>query len=236
MNKERYLQKIKKLLNLGRRSTNPNEAGIAIQQAQKLMAAHNISAGDVDLLEISEFNSKGAPSNAASVPTYMADLCLLISRAFGVRYFCTHTPAGYSSTAKNVVTFFGPAERPQIAAYAFDVLSRQMMNGRREYIGGMRSNTKPATKTARGDTFCEYWIIGAYQAITPLTVTEAEETLIAAYRHKLTESQGLTTKDTRPANKCRGADGAANAGYTAGKNAKLNQGVSAEQLKIGGAA
>ncbi|NYA36679.1 DUF2786 domain-containing protein, partial [Serratia fonticola] len=52
MNKERYLQKIKKLLNLGRRSTNPNEAGIAIQQAQKLMAAHNISAGDVDLLEI----------------------------------------------------------------------------------------------------------------------------------------------------------------------------------------
>lgn len=123
-----------------------------------------------------------------------------------------------------------------VAAYAFDVLSRQMMNGRREYIGGMRSNTKPATKTARGDTFCEYWIIGAYQAITPLTVTEAEETLIAAYRHKLTESQGLTTKDTRPANKCRGADGAANAGYTAGKNAKLNQGVSAEQLKIGGVA
>ncbi len=61
MNKERYLQKIKKLLNLGRRSTNPNEAGIAIQQAQKLMAAHNISVGDVDLLEISEFNSKAAP-------------------------------------------------------------------------------------------------------------------------------------------------------------------------------
>ncbi|NYA16556.1 DUF2786 domain-containing protein, partial [Serratia fonticola] len=95
MNKERYLQKIKKLLNLGRRSTNPNEAGIAIQQAQKLMAAHNISAGDVDLLEISEFNSKAAPSNAASTPTYMADLCLLICQAFGVRYFCTHTPACY---------------------------------------------------------------------------------------------------------------------------------------------
>ncbi len=46
MNKEKYLAKIKKLLNLAKRSANPNEAANALRQAQNLMREHRLSTTD----------------------------------------------------------------------------------------------------------------------------------------------------------------------------------------------
>lgn len=139
-NKERYLQKIKKLLNLARRSTNANEAANAMNQAQALMRQHGITATDVDLLEINEEGSKSAPSHAQKMPKYMANLAEVICRAFGVQ--CYHQ---YYSIDRRQVVFYGPNERPTIAAYAFDVLSRQMVKARRERADCGRT-LKPAPK------------------------------------------------------------------------------------------
>ncbi|EPB3939289.1 DUF2786 domain-containing protein, partial [Yersinia enterocolitica] len=44
MNKEKYLAKIKKLLNLAKHSTNPNEAANAMSQAQNLMREHGLTS------------------------------------------------------------------------------------------------------------------------------------------------------------------------------------------------
>lgn len=220
MNKEKYLAKIKKLLNLAKHSTNPNEAANAMSQAQNLMREHGLTSIDIDLMEINEAGSKGAPSHAQAVPKYMGLLADIICRAFGVKCYMTFK-RNYYTTAQRQVIFYGPNERPQIAAYAFDVLSRQMMKARREYTASMRKSIKASTKIARGDTFCEGWVMGAYQVIKDFTVTDTEATLITAYHRKLQKDIGLQSGDMREAKKCRGADDAAVTGYRAGKDASL---------------
>ena len=75
---EKYLAKIKKLLNLARRSSNSHEAATALNQAQALMRKHKLSQNDVDLMDITSKASKGAPSHARSIPQYMTMLGQLI--------------------------------------------------------------------------------------------------------------------------------------------------------------
>jgi hypothetical protein len=178
---EKYLAKIKKLLNLARRSSNPHEAATALNQAQALMRKHKLSQNDIDLMDITSKASKGAPSHAQSIPRYMTFLGQLICRAMGVNCYYSFRRNYMNGQKQNTVIFYGPDERPEIAAYAFDVLSRQMVKARRTFIASLRKNIKPATKTARADQFCEGWTEGAYQAIEPFIVTETEETLMANF-------------------------------------------------------
>ncbi|HHA0037756.1 TPA: hypothetical protein ACOEXB_004539, partial [Yersinia enterocolitica] len=85
---------------------------------------------------------------------------------------------------------------------------------------------KASTKIARGDTFCESWVQGAYQVIEDFAVTDTEATLISAYHDKILKASALKYGDLREAKKCRGADYAADAGYRAGKDASLLHAVS----------
>lgn len=216
-NKEKYLSKIKKLLNLARKSTNASEAANAMSQAQNLMRAHKLTAQDIELMEISEASSKGAPSDANKIPGYMRMLIGIIRHAFGVQSYLAWR------INKRTVVFYGPDERPQIAAYAFDVLTRQMMSARREFSASQRKSIKRATKTGRADAFCEAWVHGAYQVIEAFAITPAEKGLMEAYCQKI--SGNFVTVAHRPAKKVRGDDGARGAGFVAGANATLNHGV-----------
>jgi len=223
---EKYLAKIKKLLNLARRSSNSHEAATALNQAQALMRKHKLSQNDVDLLDITSKASKGAQSHAQCIPQYMTLLGQLICRAMGVNCYYSFQRNYMNNQKQNTVIFYGPDERPEIAAYAFDVLSRQMVKARRTFIGSLRKNIKPATKTARADQFCEGWAEGAYQAIEPFIVTETEKTLMANFLAKMKKEQELSDLKPREAKKCRGDQDAAEAGFNAGLKARLNHGVS----------
>ena len=99
------------------KSTNPHEAAIAMNQAIKLMAKHNISNKDIELSQIVEKVAKHAPSNAEKPPRYFSILVSIISSAFGVRANLIW------ENNKRKVSFYGFRERPQLAAYTFDVLS-----------------------------------------------------------------------------------------------------------------
>lgn len=221
MSNEKYLNKIKKLLNLAKRTTNANEAANAMSQAQALMRQHGLTESDVELMAINEAGSKTVPSHARKTPVYMAGLMQLISDAFGVQSYLL-----FKQGNKDTVIFYGPNERPLIAAYAFDVLSRQMMKARREFSAGLRKNIKPSTKIARADTFCEGWVAGVWQVIDEFVVSDAEATLIEAYHRKLQQDIGVTTREPRDAKTVRGGDDARSAGYIAGKNANLHRAVS----------
>lgn len=222
-NKEKYLQRIKKLLNLASRTTNAGEAANAMSQAQALMLKYGVTATDIELMEINEASSKSAPSHANHPPKYMLHLVAVVKRAFGVEGYLSFTPN--SSFTKRTVVFYGPNERPQIAAYAFDVLSRQLMKARREFTSGMRKNIKQSTKIVRGDTFCEGWTGGVYQVIQDFAASDAEKTLMVAYSKKLNEELELWKTNGRDAGKARGVDTARYAGYVAGKNASINHAV-----------
>ncbi|MGL3099486.1 DUF2786 domain-containing protein [Enterobacter asburiae] len=155
MNKEKYLAKIKKLLNLARKATNTNEAAAALRQAQNLMREHNVTELEAEFTNISEASSKGSPNHAQTPPKYLVYLVEVIKRAFGVQAFFSWREGKYFyNSPRRVVTFYGPDSRPQIAAYAFDVLARQMTAARKEFIGELHKNTKPANRTAKADQFC----------------------------------------------------------------------------------
>lgn len=230
MNNEKYLNKIKKLLTLAKRSTNPHEAAAALARAQKMMAEHRVQQSDVDFMDINEATSKGAPNNAQTPPKYLQMLTSLIGHAFGVKCYST-LHAGW--TRKRTVTFFGPDERPQVALYAFDVLSRQLVAARRIFISSLRKNIKPATKTGRADVFCEGWCGAVYHLLTPHTITEAEETLMQAYREKME----LEAQEFRESGAVSGKDNAFSSGCREGLKATLHQGVNGSStgpLLIGG--
>lgn len=225
MNNEKFIQKIKKLLNLAKKSTNPNEAASAMSKAQALMQKHGVTESDSRLSGICESSTKGAPSDALQPPKYVALLGEVIAIAFGVKWYATYRYTTQRGVPKRVLVFYGPDERPEIAAYAFDVLSLQLKKGRNDYLSTLRKNIKTTTKTARADTWCESWVQGAYQTIQEFAISESEETLMASYLQRMKEKGGIKSGSTREAKSCRGKDEAAIRGYIAGKQASLNHGV-----------
>jgi hypothetical protein len=225
MNKEKYLARIKKLLNKARNNSSPEEASVALKMAQALMREHSLTETDVLLTDIIEFSSKGAPSDAQQPPEYMMMLTGVINRAFGVKCYFTWRYTHLRGVPVRCVMFYGPAERPQIAAYAFDVLSRQLTRARREYIATQQKRLKAATRTARADLFCKGWVLGVYQAVTHFAVTEPEQTLMAAYRQKIVDNREMKDLSARKARDVRGGDDAAQAGFLAGQQVTLNHGV-----------
>lgn len=237
MNKEKYLAKIKKLLNLARKATNQNEAAAALRQAQNLMRQYNVTELEAEFTDISEASSKGSPNHAQTPPKYLVYLVEVIKRAFGVQAFFSWREGKYFyNSPRRVVIFYGPDSRPQIAAYAFDVLARQMTAARKEFINELHKNTKPANRTAKADQFCEGWASGVWNIVAELVPTEAETTLMESYRERQLAS-GLATGSCREARKVNGGESATTAGFLAGRKAQLSHGVSGagnETKLIGG--
>lgn len=222
---EKYIEKIKKLLALAK-STNPHEAAIAMNQAIKLMAKHNISNNDVRLSEIEEHITKSAPSNANKPPKYFLMLIKLISLAFGCHACLTVVDN------KRKVSFYGFRELPQLAAYAFDVLSTQLVKARKLFLSQQNGNCKKITKINRADAFCVGWVSGVYQLVEDFAMTDEEQNLLSEYLQTLNTSL-VKARDNK---KCNGSESAQFIGYYQGKNAQLNHGVSGagySPLKIG---
>lgn len=224
-NKEKYLQRIKKLLAMARNNSSAEEAALALRRAQRLMETHKLTEADAAMMDINEASTQKAPSHAEKMPEYMALLAHMIALAFGVKFYTTHGHERWDAPAKRTITYYGPDERPQVAAYSFEVLGKQLAKARREYTATLRKNIKPATKVARADTFCSAWVNGAYAVISDFAVTETEETLMESYRSKKL-SQGMKKLEPRKPGKASGTDDAASQGYRAGRNAQLHHAVS----------
>ena len=145
MDKQKVLEKIKKCLALGE-SANEHEAAQAIRQAQILMKKYGISEMDVELSAVTE---KGVPV-AATLPTWHQVLISQCAKAFGVKsYKCTQWGLAEAR-------FFGIGIKPELAAYAYEVLLRQLKKERREYIKTeLKAVRLPRNKTARADQFCK---------------------------------------------------------------------------------
>lgn len=220
-NKERYLQKIKKLLNKARNNSSAEEAATALCMAQKMMREHGVNEQDVLLEGVTECESYKTPSNASKPPKYMVYLALVISKAFGVRYYLSWR----GIKPRRVVVFYGVEERPQIASYAFDVLSRQLTKGRNEYRNSLHKNTKSSKKIDLADTWCEAWVSGVRQAIVEFATSDHEEKQMDVYLQGLKETYNFSDVSPRESHQHKQSDRAAYDGYQAGKKARLSHGV-----------
>lgn len=225
MSNQRILDKIKKLMALAN-SGNPHEAANAMRKAQALMKEHQLSQSDVELSSIAKHGAKMA-NKSIKQPKWSVMLTTLICRAFGVEAYASYDIFGGASC-----NFIGLSANVEIAAYCYTVLSRQLLKARREYATSLNKRLKSSTKTARSDLFCEGWVHGVYQQVTDLSPNEKERELIRLFKEQ--KIPNLETGKVREANGTSRDNGAIAEGYKAGRQVRLNAGVSgSEQLKIG---
>jgi len=223
MTRDQALSKIKKCLALAK-SSNPHEAASAMRQAQKLMAEYSVTDIDVTLADVSEV---GAVARHKAMTRWETNLSKMVSDAFGCHCFCR--TGGVLTKSLNFVKkmefiFVGVGSAPQVAGYAYDVLSRQCANDRLAHIRKQPNSCKPITKTARGDEFASGWVLGVIGLVESFSGTERDQQLIEQYMaSRYPDMREVKVKDRAKGRNVSHSD--RNQGYAAGKQSQLNRGV-----------
>ena len=173
---DKVIDKIKKLLALAK-SSNANEAALALNRAQKLMQEYAVTFTDVQLADCATSESL---LDAKGVNKYEIILIHLIAYAFGIEPIVSYTKINWKVRAK--VCFLGISPQPELAQYCFDVLYRQLKQSRSQYIKQQSKRCKAATKTKRGDAFAEAWVMSAYRTVQKFALNDGQLTLIQTYK------------------------------------------------------
>lgn len=181
--------KIAKLLALTS-SNNPNEAAAAKRQADALMKKYNLTQGDVDASRVNQQQIKSG--GKYSQPLYLGALAATISKAFGC--LCIgHSGGGWR---ESTIEFLGIGIKPELAAYTFDVLARQIKKDRKTYQATLK-RFKPKNKQRMADLFCQTWVAHIQTQVHEFAGTEQEKQAIKAYQKK--QYGSTLKKDTRNA-------------------------------------
>lgn len=227
--KDKLLRKIKKLLALSK-STNPHEAAKALEMAQKLMRENQINQSQV---EFSQAHAK--QKTAIKSAQYVHMLISVIRKAFGVEgYLSNHYPGDKYGEKKMHVVFYGAEERPEIASYCFDVLYRRLQIARKAFLDTQNKRLKRSTLIARGDSFCEGWVVGVNQNVEQFAMTPEEKQKMENYQAEIFKEQKLGEAKVRESGNTKDYGLAKSEGYKQGKEVTLNHGVNGkETVKLG---
>lgn len=151
--KRKALKKIAKCLELSN-SSNINEATQAIKMAQRLMNKYGLDQDDIN------FISMGKTTSQTLLPTSISDALLKIIRGINTRFGVECVLTNYKGLKK--AEFIGNADRAIFAAFAFDIVYREM----NEHIGQFRnsfqgSGTSQVEIARRLYSFTLGWLDGA---------------------------------------------------------------------------
>ncbi|MFC5920890.1 DUF2786 domain-containing protein [Neisseria weixii] len=167
MDKEKALDKIKKCLALSK-SANEHEAAQALKQAQALMKKFELTEIEIGLSEISEEMS--GRKVALKLAKWQWDVANLVADVFG----CGSYKQG------NYMHFYGFGNRPQVAAYAFYVVWRQITAARRKYLREC-PNVIPSRREYLANRYCDGWLTGAKRAVQMFAFPEGQEQMMERY-------------------------------------------------------
>jgi hypothetical protein len=217
--------KIKKCLRLAS-SNNEHEAAAALRQAHKLMELHGITESDVEASMASEQTSTAGVKATPSL--WESTLATCIGNAFGCRTMFTQL---LHSSQNGKWSFIGCGSAPEVAKYAFDVLSRQLRRGRAEYIKTNLRRCKKTSKTRRADLYCAGWAMAVQSKVDKFANTETQDRAIQSYMNK-THGE-LSVLEPRDRNEGRTLSLYEHSNYVdgskAGKDAYINHGVNGAQ-------
>lgn len=173
---KKIAQKIVKCLALTN-SDNPAEAETAKRQAAALMEKYNLTSGDVAAANVHEKHSKSG--GKYNPPLYLCSLSNVIARAFG----CEAVFQSGGGWRDSVINFIGISIKPELAAYTFDVLRRQITNDRADY-GLTLKRYKRANKIRMADLFCDAWVSRVSLQVKAFAGSPADKEAIAAYKQQ----------------------------------------------------
>jgi hypothetical protein len=223
--------KIKKLFALSK-SSNANEAALALEMAQKLMAEYGVKRNEVGEFEIAEEKIDG--NSGIHPPQYEVYLAGETAKAFGCRiaYGVTRRIPksfyGYDYTdPKYGHIFVGLEYRVKIASFIADVLLRKLKKARNEYMKSLNRVRIRANKIKRADDFCLGWAVTVVSKLHEFTNTPDEQAAVDNYVADLDWGDDLKTISRKEV-KSSGIDDYANGRRTA-KDVQIQHGVEGEE-------
>lgn len=218
----KHLEKIKKCFDLSK-SSNPNEAANALAMARKLMRKYGLSDEDIEFIEMGETISK---SRVQSKPVAYANVLIQkIAGAFQVIPMLVQAESG------SFPQFIGRKDLAMMAAYAFDVLYRQLMHARKLYLSTLNPRMLKKNKTVRADRYCEGWVMSVVGNLRSDDLPKEEEDRIQSFISTLFKDEQLDV--AKVSRRKGGRDSDFYSGMKDGRNVHVNTPVqSSEQRKI----
>lgn len=176
MDKQKALKKIAKCLELGN-STNINEAANAIKMAHRLMLKYGLSTDDI------EFIRMGKTLSTHLLPANLGTNLLRIIRGINSRFGVEAVLLNHKGLKK--CEFIGEADRAIFAAFAFDVVFREMNEQSGQFKNSFAGSGTPTVEVARRvSSFISGWIDGALEKLPILTTDDASHHKINDYIDK----------------------------------------------------
>lgn len=165
--KSKALKKIAKCLELSN-SANVNEAAQAIKMAERLMRKHGLDQDDID------FISMGKTRSEKLLPASISQSILKIIRGINSRFGVECVLVNHKGLKQ--AEFIGDADRAIFAAFAFDVVYRDM----NEHIGQFRnsfagSGISTQQVTRRVQSFTTGWLEGALDKLPQLDARDSDD-------------------------------------------------------------
>lgn len=140
--RQKILNKINKCLKLSK-SSEPHEAAAALRQAQKMMAAHSVSEGEILGVEVQSLQIITPEAYKRKLPMYMSYLCAVIIKSFDVHVLIE---CGWvNGKPRLAIRYFGQQGKPDLAVYAHEVMFRQLRAAWAQY-----SKDNPWVNNERG--------------------------------------------------------------------------------------
>ncbi|MDF7675973.1 DUF2786 domain-containing protein [Neisseriaceae bacterium ESL0693] len=230
MDKKKAIEKIKKCLRLAK-SANEFEAAQALKHAQSLMYEYQINDFDVEMADVMETGVRIPKSYS----TWQHILFTVCKRAFGCDGYILENYDINQGKTLTYYKFYGVAPKPELAAYAYNVLIRQLRTARRHYLATTLKRVKIAKNRAfRADQFCLGWISAVDNKINAFAGTEKEQAKLNAYKKNLGKMTSVAPRSVTVKNQViRQAYHDENNGYDQGKHAQLNHAMpGGEQYKM----
>jgi hypothetical protein len=163
MDKQKIIAKIKKCLSLSA-SSNEHEAANALRQAHALMKQYAISQSDIQLSDVRESRSK--LRQRTNVPKHLSLLAGVIANTMGCRNFLS-----VDHWSPGAMVFVGVSPNDELAAYAFDTLSRKLNKARKQFQDEeLRYVRLRSNKIRRSDIYCLGWVVAIINSVENLKV------------------------------------------------------------------
>lgn len=147
----KILEKIQKCLNLSK-SSNPGEAANALRMAKAMMKKYGVSVAQVGLSEVKESRRKYHKNHVNRA--WESAVIDLIEKVFAVRIIINWYKKYYPAE----LVFYGINSQAEVAAYIYEIVMRQLMRDRREFVKTLPRRMTRTHKIEQADIYCEAWV------------------------------------------------------------------------------
>lgn len=220
MTQEQILEKVQKLLSLAG-SDNENEARMASAKASELLLKYNLSLSQVKDFQ-PEYERKEVSDELLAFQAHHLILCSLIQEFFIVKILVTSTQQKFGNRVK-VISFIGTAVNIQVAEYVYTYLDRMFPVLFDQY----RRKNYDAKLTDR-----KAYYVGLSKGIrenleaTKFKVEQEAGLVIMPDANLKKYVDTISTKTVNSKSSYSANPDAVNAGIEAGKNLKIQRGLS----------